>query len=101
MDGLSIPIKESVKEYTSTKDIWFKLGGEYQSRSQYKEKETEVKDEKQGEKDEQASNASEGKKYYVGYNYDDIEIPFREDEKEDLLKVNNAFGCTLLDVDTN
>ena len=25
MDGLSSPIKESVKKYTSAKDLWFKL----------------------------------------------------------------------------
>ena len=53
MDGLSSPIKESVKEYTSAKDLWFKLEEEYQRRSQDKEKETKAKDEKQGEKGQQ------------------------------------------------
>ena len=71
---------------------------EYQ-RSQYKEKEIEFKDEKQGETQEQASNVSEGKNSSVGDNFDDIDIPFIEDEKEYLLKANNAFSCTLLDVD--
>ena len=76
MDGLSSPIKESVKEYTSAKDIWFKLEEEYQRRSQEKEKEIEVKDENKGEKEEQASNLSEDKKSSIGDNSDDIEIPF-------------------------
>ena len=40
MDGLSSPIKESVKEYTFAKDLWFKLEEEYQRRSQDKENET-------------------------------------------------------------
>ena len=30
MDGLPSSVKESVGEYTSTKDLWFKLGSEYQ-----------------------------------------------------------------------
>ena len=53
MDGLSSSIQESVKDYTSAKDLWFKLEEEYQRRSRDKEKETEVKDEKQGEKGQQ------------------------------------------------
>ena len=72
---------------------------EYQRRSQDKEKKTKVKDEKKGEKEEKNSNVSEGKKSSVGDNFDVIEIPFIEYEKEDFLKVNNAFACTLLDVD--
>ena len=30
MDGLPILVKESVGEYTSAKDLWFKLESEYQ-----------------------------------------------------------------------
>ena len=30
MDGLPSSVKESVGEYTSTKDLWFKLESEYQ-----------------------------------------------------------------------
>ena len=82
MDGLSSPIKESIKEYTSAKDLWFKLEEEYQRRSQEKEKETEFKDQKQGEKEEQYSNVSKGKNSYVGDNSDDIEVPFMENEKK-------------------
>ena len=60
MDGLSSSIQESVKDYTSAKDLWFKLE-EYLKKSQDKEKEAEVKDEKQEEKQVQASDTSEGK----------------------------------------
>ena len=44
MDGLSRSIQESVKYYTSTKDLQFKLEDEYQKKNQDKEKEAEVKD---------------------------------------------------------
>ena len=50
MDGLSVRIKESLKEYTFSKDLWFKLEEEHQRRRQDKEDKTEVKsteDEKQ------------------------------------------------------
>ena len=50
VDGLSSSIQESVKDYTSAKDLWFKLEEEYLNKSQDKEKEEEVKDEKQDEK---------------------------------------------------
>ena len=82
MDGLSSPTKQILKELTSSKDICFNMEEEYQRRSQDKEKETEVKDEKQGEKAEQASNVSKGKNSYVGDNSDDIEVPFMENEKK-------------------
>ena len=49
MDGLSSPIQESVKDYTSTKDLWFKLEEEYQKKNQDKEKEAKFKDEKKEE----------------------------------------------------
>ena len=46
MDGLSSSIQESVKDYTSAKDLWFKLEEEYLKKNQDKEKEAEVKDER-------------------------------------------------------
>ena len=39
MDGLSSSIQESLKYYTSTKDLWFNLEEEYQKKNQDKEKE--------------------------------------------------------------
>ena len=50
-------------------------------------------------KEEQVSNVSKGKNSFVGDNSDDIEVPFTKYEKEDLLRVNNAFARTLLNVD--
>ena len=47
MNGLSSSIQESVKDYTSTKDLQFKLEEEYLKKNQDKEKEVEVKDEMQ------------------------------------------------------
>ena len=46
MDGLSSSIEESVKYYTSAKDLWFKLEEEYLKKNQDKEKEAEFKDER-------------------------------------------------------
>ena len=43
MDGLSISVKESVGEHTSTKGLWFKLKSEYQGRNQDTNIEAEVK----------------------------------------------------------
>ena len=50
MDGLSSSIQESVKDYTSAKDLWLKLEEEYLEKNQDKEKEAEVKDERQEKK---------------------------------------------------
>ena len=50
MDRLSSPIKKNIGKYTLAKDLWFKVEEEYQKKNQDKEKEGEVKDEKQEEK---------------------------------------------------
>ena len=83
MDGLSSSIQESVKDYTSTKDLWFKLEEEYQKKNQDKEKEAKVKDEKQEEKQVQASNTSEGKYSSMDDNFEcnDDEVVLTEDEE--------------------
>ena len=41
MDGLSSSIQGSVNDYTSAKDLWFKLEEEYLKKNQDKEKEAE------------------------------------------------------------
>ena len=101
MDGLSSPIKESIGKYTSDKDLWFNLEEECQRRSQDIEKETKVKDEKQEENHVHASDTSEGKHSSINENSEchDDESILTEDEQEILLKANNAFTSTLLDID--
>ena len=89
MDGLSNSIKEGIREYTSTKDLWFKLESEYQRENQDIEKETEFKLTeyvRQEEKEVQASNISGGKdlSYYSSIDCDDIKNDL-EDVKKDLL----------------
>ena len=69
-------------KYTSTKDLWFKLESEYQGRNQYTKIEAEVKstkDEKQEEKEEQASYTNQGKNifYYSSSDCDNIENDFK------------------------
>ena len=61
LGGLSSSIQESVKDYSSAKDLQFKLEEEYLKKSRAKENEADVKDEKQEEKQVQASDRSEGK----------------------------------------
>ena len=97
LDGLSSSIQESVKDYTSAKDLWFKLEEEYLKKNQDKEKEAEVKDERQEEKKVQASDISERKYSSIDDNSEcnDDEVVFTEDEEEVLLKANNALTSTL------
>ena len=89
MDGLSSSIQESVKDYTFSKDLWFKVEEEYQNKNQDKEKEAGVKDEKKEEKKVHASNTSEGKYSSMDNNFEcnDDEVVLTEDEEEFLLKV--------------
>ena len=101
MDGLSSSIQESVKDYTSAKDLWFKLKEEYLKKNQDKEKEAEVKDERQEEKHVQASDISKGKYSSMDDNSEsnDDEDVLTEDEDEVLLKANNALTSTLANID--
>ena len=68
MDRLSRLVQERVGEYTSPKDLWFKLESEYQGRNQDTNIEAEVnstEDEKKEEKEEKALDTSEGKNLFI------------------------------------
>ena len=99
-DGLSSSIQESVKDYTSTKDLWFKLEEEYQKKNQDKENEAKFKDEKQEEKQVQDSDTSEVKYSSMDDNSEctDDEV-LTEDEEKVQLKANNAFTSTMSYID--
>ena len=92
---------KKIKDDTSAKDLWFKLGEEYLKKNQDKEKEAEVKDENQEENQVLASDTSEGKYSSMVDNSEcnDDEVVLTEDEEEVLLKANNALTSTLTDID--
>ena len=89
MDGLSISIKESVGEHTSTKDLWFKMESEYKERNQDTKIEAEVKstkEEKHEEKEEHPSDTSEGKNTsdYSSHECDNLEDDLEEAKRYSL-----------------
>ena len=104
MDGLPNIVKESVGEYTSAKDLWFKLESEYQKERPEPEKtdqESEDKPPKElnQEEDKQEEDSSKGMDSY-DYNdslCDEIEKVLAEDD-EGLSKAANEIHLTLINI---
>ena len=94
MDGLPSLVKESVGEYTSTKDLWFKLESGYQkARPEPKKTEKESED-KPPEEINQEEESSKGNDSLC----DEIEKVLAN-EDEGLSKVAHEIHLKLLNID--
>ena len=105
MDGLPISMKESVGEYTSAKELWFKLESEYQKERPEPEKTDHKSEDKPSEelnqeedKQEEESNKGMDSCDYNDSLCDKIEKVLAEDD-ERLPKTAHQIHPTLLNID--